>query len=325
MALSGRREPDVNELPAAPRGTSRLAVVWQHVRARENLPYLIAFAIIYLSWGSTFLAMRIGVTHLPPLLFSAGRSLLAGSLLLLLAMQRGEHLPKARREFAFLAFFGIAMITVPNGASAFALTRLHSNEVALLNTSLAFWIVVLGALGPMGQKLPRRSMVGLLLGFCGVAMIVWPHGTGFSARIGWQALALLGCFVWSVATVLYRNTLLGIGPIAFNAFIMLIGGGGLFIGGALSGELPHWHWELPGMLALLYLALVGSALAYTAYAWLLKNARTDRVATFAYVNPAIATLLGWFVLGETLTPLQIVGTLVVLTSVALTTLPTRGA
>ena len=79
------------------------------------------------------------------------------------------------------------------------------------------------------------------------------------------------------------------------------------------------------MLALLYLALVGSALAYTAYAWLLKNARTDRVATFAYVNPAIATLLGWVVLGETLAPLQIVGTLVVLTSVALTSLPSRSS
>ena len=189
---------DVNEPSAAPSGAGRMGVVWNHARRRENLPYLIAFAIIYLSWGSTFLAMRIGVTHLPPLIFSAGRSLLAGVLLLLLAMHRGERLPKTSREYAFLAFFGIAMITLPNGASAFALTRLHSNEVALLNTSLAFWIVMLGTLGPMGQQLRRRSVVGLLLGFCGVAMIVWPHGTGYTSRIGWQALALLGCFVWSV-------------------------------------------------------------------------------------------------------------------------------
>jgi drug/metabolite transporter (DMT)-like permease len=273
--------------------------------------------------GSTFLAMRIGVANLPPLIFASGRTLLAGVLLLLLAMHRGEGLPKTRRELAYLAFFGLTMITYPNGAASYALKHLHSNEVALLNTSLAFWIVLLGTLGPLGQRLRKRSVVGLALGLCGVAMIVWPHDADLTTRIGWQILVLSGCFVWSVSTVLYRNTLLDVGPIAFNAAIMLVGGAGLFVGGAIHGELPQWHWELRGMLALVYLALIGSALAYTAYAWLLKNARTDRVATFAYVNPAIATLLGWVVLGEALTALQIVGTLVVLTSVALTTIPTR--
>ncbi len=313
----------MSDLPAAPGGTGGLGTIWRHVRRRENLPFLIAFTILYVSWGSTFLAMRIGVTHLPALLFAAGRSLLAGVLLLLLALHRGERLPKSRRELAFVGFFGIAMITLPNGAAAYALQYLPSNEVALLNASLAFWIVGLGALGPLGQKLSTRSVLGLLLGFGGVAMLVWPDDVRVSGPIGWRFLVLAGCFVWSVATVLYRNTLLGIGPIAFNACIMLIGGTGLLLGGVVSGELPRWHWEVPGMLALLYLALVGSALAYTTYAWLLKNARTDRVATFAYVNPAIATLLGWVVLGETLAPLQIVGTLVVLTSVALTSLPSR--
>jgi drug/metabolite transporter (DMT)-like permease len=179
-------------------------------------------------------------------------------------MQRGEHLPRTRREFAFLAFFGIAMITSAERRECVCPDRLHSNEVALLNTSLAFWIVVLGTLGPMGQKLPRRSVVGLLLGFCGVAMIVWPHGSGFTARIGWQALAIGRLF----------RLVGGDGGLPQHAAgdradrlqrlsSMLIGSAGLFVGGAVSGELPHWHWELPGMLALLYLAVVGSALAYT--------------------------------------------------------------
>ncbi len=300
-------------------GTATAAVAHGNRGAR----YFLAFAIIYLVWGSTFLVIHIGVTNLPPLLFAAARALLAGVLLLALALQRRDRLPRTRREWWLLAFFGVTMITVPNGASTHALHNLPSNEVALLNASLALWIVGLGTLGPHGQKLTLRGACGLLLGFGGVALLVWPDDADLTSHIGWQLLALAGCLCWSVATIVYRNTPLGVGPIAFNAWIMLSGGFGLLAGGILAGETAHWHWETRGMLALLYLAVIGSALAYTAYAWLLKNARTDRVATFAYVNPAIATLLGWLVLDETLRPLQVAATLVILGSVALVTLPSR--
>ena len=110
---------------------------------------------------------------------------------------------------------------------------------------------------------------------------------------------------------------------SFNALLMWFGGCGLLLGGIIAGDLPQWHWQPRGLWAMLYLAVVGSALTYTAYGWLLKNVRTDRVATFAYVNPAIATLLGWVVLGETLSPQQLLGMLVILGGVALVTLPRR--
>jgi drug/metabolite transporter (DMT)-like permease len=123
--------------------------------------------------------------------------------------------------------------------------------------------------------------------------------------------------------MVYRNTALTTGPFAYNALLMLFGGTGLAVAGLASGEAPQWHWDPGGFISMLYLAVIGSALTYTAYAWLLKNVRTDRVATFAYVNPAVATVLGWLVLGETLSRMQFSGMAVILAGVALVTLPSR--
>jgi len=113
------------------------------------------------------------------------------------------------------------------------------------------------------------------------------------------------------------------GPLAFNATVMLLGGTWLLVLGLATGEGPDWHWSAPGLVAIAYLAVFGSALAYTAYTWLLKHAPADRVATFAYVNPAIATVLGWVLLDERLSGPQMAGTLVVLCAVALVTLPAQ--
>jgi drug/metabolite transporter (DMT)-like permease len=125
---------------------------------------------------------------------------------------------------------------------------------------------------------------------------------------------------WATGTVLFRNAALPIGPLAFNATLMLFGGTWLLLIGLARGETDAWHWSVPGFVAIGYLAVFGSALAYPAYAWLLKHAPADRVGTFAYVNPAIATVLGWALLGERLSNAQIAGTLIVLIAVALVTL-----
>ena len=143
---------------AAPGGTGGLGVVWRHVRRRENLPYLIAFTIIYLSWGSTFLAMRIGVTHLPALLFAVG-AFAAGRRAAVAAGTAPWRAPaEDTARIRIRRFFGIAMITLPNGAAARTrCSACTSNEVALLNASLAFWIVGLGTLGPLGQQVEQAQ------------------------------------------------------------------------------------------------------------------------------------------------------------------------
>ncbi len=293
--------------------------------SRHRLRTIASFATIYVFWGSTFLATRLGVRDLPPLLFSAARSYLASILLFGLAVAMKDRFPRTAREWGYMVLLGLLMIAISNGCSTTAIKHIPSNEAALLTASLALWMAALGAIGPKGHDLPTRSIVGLLLGLGGVALLVWPKDTSPSGHLAWQLLVLAGGFSWAVGSILYRDAHLAIGPIAFNAVLMFFGATGSFAGGAALGQLPQWHWEPRGVLALLYLAVFGSCLSYTAYAWLMKNARTDRVATFAYVNPAIATVLGWVVLGETLGGLQIAGTLVILFSVALVTLPSRGA
>ena len=291
----------------------------------HGLKLLAAFGVIYFVWGSTFFATRLGVRDLPPLLFAAGRSLLASGLLLVLALLFKDRFPHTAREWRYMALLGLLMITFSNGLSTVAIKHIASNEAALLSASLALWMAGLGAIGPRGHPLTVRSTIGLLLGLAGVALLVWPRESRPPGHLGWQLLVIAGGLSWSVGTILYRDALLAVGPIAFNSMIMLCGAGGLLIGGLACGELPQWHLELRGMTAMVYLALFGSALAYTAYSWLIRHARTDRVATFAYVNPAIATVLGWALLGEALGPRQIAGTLVILLAVALVTLPSRVA
>lgn len=282
-----------------------------------------AFATIYLVWGSTFLAIRIGVGQLPPLLFGGFRFLLAGTLLAAVAWLLRERFPGRPAEWRWLLLFSLLMITFSNGTSTIALQHVPSNEGALLAASSALWIAVLGTLGVRGHALTVRGMLGVLLGCLGVLLIVWPRGTQPTGHLGWQALILFSNFSWAVGTILYRDAALAVGPVAFNAVMMLLGGTWLLLGGLATGEWPRWEWRPGGLLALVYLAVFGSALAYTAYAWLLQRVPADRVGTFAYVNPAVATLLGWAVLGEALGPLQIAGMFVVLSGVALVTLPGR--
>jgi drug/metabolite transporter (DMT)-like permease len=289
--------------------------------SRLRLRIVAAYATIYLVWGSTFLAIRIGVRDLPPLLFGGGRFLLAGSLLMVLALALRERFPRTVREWRYMLLFSLLMITFSNGLSTLAMRHIPSNEGALLAAGTALWIAWLGALGPKGHKLTVRGTVGLLLGLAGVALLVWPRESAPSGHFGWQSLVLVGGLCWAVGTVVYRNAALAIGPVAFNAVMMLLGGSWLLLGGIVTGEPQRWSWQPAGLAALVYLAVFGSALAYTAYTWLLKHSPADRVGTFAYVNPAIAAVLGWAVLGETLGPTQIAGMLVVLIGVALATLP----
>jgi drug/metabolite transporter (DMT)-like permease len=290
---------------------------------RLRLKIVAAFATIYFVWGSTFLAIRIGVRQLPPLLFGGLRFLVAGALLTAVAMTLRERFPRGAREWRLLLLFSLLMITFSNGISTVALQHVASNHGALLASSSALWIAALGAFGPRGHALTLRGSLGLLCGFVGVALLLWPRGPVSLGHLGWQGLILVGSLSWAIGTILYRDTALSVGPIAFNAVMMLLGGSWLVLGGLAAGELPRWQWRPGGLLAMLYLAVFGSALAYTAYSWLLKRVPADRVGTFAYVNPAVAAVLGWAILGESLGALQLAGMLVVLLGVALVTLPSK--
>lgn len=287
---------------------------------RLRLRRLAAFASIYLLWGSTFLVTRLGVRELPPFLFAAGRFLLASALLAALAVALRERFPRSAAEWRPVLLLSFVMITFGNGANTYALQYLPSNETALLAASSALWIAALGVRGARGHALTGQALLGLLLGFAGVALIVWPRGSVPSGHYAWQALVLVSSFAGAAGTIYFRDASLTVGPTAFNAVMMLAGAASLFVLGVAAGEWPRWRWQPGGLAALAYLAVFGSAIAYTAYTWLLKRVPADRVGTYAYVNPAVAALLGWAVLGEALGALQLAGMVVVLAGVALVTL-----
>jgi drug/metabolite transporter (DMT)-like permease len=294
----------------------------EHVEGPASRAKIVAaFAVIYLVWGSTFLAIRIGVQELPPLLFAAGRFIIAGSLLAVVALVLRERFPPSPRAWVHAGLFSVLMIPLSNGLSTLALRHVPSNEAALLAAGSALWLAGLGAIGPRGHKLSARSVTGLLLGFAGVALLVWPREAATPGYLGWRALLLAASLSFAVASIIYRDAKLSVGPIAFNAVVMFLGGVVLAIAGIVAGEPSRWQWSWLGVASMLYLALFGSALAYTAYTWLLKRAPADRVGTFAYVNPAIATVLGWSVLGEALHRTQLAAVFVILAGVALVTLP----
>jgi drug/metabolite transporter (DMT)-like permease len=261
---------------------------------------------------------------MPPLLFTAARFLVAGTVLMIVATILRERFPRTRREWLHVGLFSILMVPLSNGLSTSALRHVPSNEAALLAASSALWLAGLGAIGPRGHKLSARTITGLLLGLAGVALLVWPKSAGATGQLGWRALVLGSSMNFAIASILYRDARLGVGATAFNSVMMLLGAVCLAIAGVVAGEPTEWRWSGAGVAAILYLALFGSALAYTSYTWLLKRAPADRVGTFAYVNPAIATVLGWAVLGEALTGIQIVGVLVILGAVVLVTWSSGG-
>lgn len=279
----------------------------------------LAFATVYLVWGSSFLASKVMVQHLPVILSAGVRFLIAGALLGLLARWRGEAPPATPREWRHCAVMALFTVILSTCVNAYALRVLPSNQSALLNASTALWIPLLGTLGPRGQRLSGATRIGLVLGFVGVGCVLWPRGGFVMAHFGWQVAVVAACLSWALGALYYRSVAPRTAPLMFTSMQMLCGGSVLLATGIGLREAALWTWAPSGILSFAYLTLASSALAYCAYIWLLRNTTPAKLGTYAYVNPAIATGLGWAVLGETLGPVQIAGTLVILGSVTLIT------
>jgi drug/metabolite transporter (DMT)-like permease len=289
----------------------------------HRLKLVTCFAVIYLVWGSSYLAMRVGVQHLAPLTFAGVRFVLAAVLLAAFAALRGARLPRNAGEWKKVAVMGVLTVLLSNGINNWAIQWVPSNQSALLNATSAFWIAGLGTLGPRGHSLSTRSQVGLVIGFLGAALILWPHGGLSFQALGPQLAIIVACLSWALGTLYYRSVRVETDPLMFTALQMLVGGLLMLATGAATLSLGTWEWTWPGVGTLLYLTLFSSCLAYTAYAWLMVNTTPDRLATYSYVNPAVAAVLGWLVLGEHLSAVQIVGMVVILAGVILLTLGLR--
>ncbi len=284
---------------------------------------LICFAIVYLVWGSTYLVASIGVHVLPPILFGGIRFICAGILLGIVALALGRKFPLDATEWRHLFIVAVGSVVIPNGLTNWAMQTVASNQTAILNASAALWIALFATRGRRAHALDRRTLIGLVIGFAGAALIVWPRGGIVAGDFGMQLLILLAVFVWSATTVYIRNVHSKLDLLSFSALQMLLGGLMMTGTGLALGEAAEWTWSRPGLIAMAYLTVASSCLAYTAFSWLARNTTPALVGTYSYVNPAIAALLGWWFLNEHLGANQLTGMAIMFAGVALVSWPQK--
>jgi drug/metabolite transporter (DMT)-like permease len=287
---------------------------------------LLAFAIIYLVWGSTFLAIRIGVHEVPPLLLAGMRFLAAGLALYLWTRAQGTPAPSPR-EWRDATLLAIPIFVIDYGLVFWAEKRVASGITAVMLATIPAFTAMAEILLLRTQKVTLRLVFALLLGLGGVAVLVSPSGFGQSAidRLGASAL-IVGAICWSVASVLTRKASLPQSKVMSSAAQMFSGGIMLLIVSCLFGEFRGFSFaavSAKAWLALLYLVVAGSIVAFTAYVWLIHHESPTLVGTYAYVNPVVAVLLGYFLAGEALGARTVAGTLLVLVSVVVITTPPK--
>ncbi len=287
---------------------------------------LLAFAIVYFVWGSTFLAIRIGVHEIPPFLMAAMRFLLAG--IVLFAWMRARKTPSPTiRQWASATLMAVLIFVVDYGLVFWAEQRVPSGLTAVMLATIPLFMSLSEILFLGTQKLTVRLALALLAGIAGVLVLV-----SRSLALGEQPIAtsgaialLIGSLSWSIASALSRKLPLPESKPMSSAAQMLSGGVMLAITATALGE---WRGFRPqdvsrgAWIALAYLVVAGSIVAFTAYVWLIHHESPTLVGTYAYVNPVVAVILGYFLAGEGLGPRTLLGTLLVLVSVVvITTMP----
>ncbi|MFL6624028.1 MAG: EamA family transporter [Sulfurifustis sp.] len=276
----------------------------------------IAFATVYIVWGSTYLAIRVGVQRLPPALFAGVRFLAAGALLALYATATGQRWPRSWREWKIITIVGVLLLIGGNGLVVWGSQWIASNQAALIVASVALWIAGLGTLGRNGQPLSRQALIGLVIGLAGVGLLMHPAAE-FAPHALLGQIAILGAaFLWASGTTYARHMQPSTPPFMSAALQSLVAGALLCVIGLATGEANTWHWSWTGSVALLYLIVFG-AFAFAAYVWLMHEVAPAALGTYAYVNPAIAVVLGWWLLDEELKTPQLLGMTTILLGVIL--------
>ncbi len=290
---------------------------------RPTWKTLLAFAIIYFVWGSTFLAIRVGVREVPPFLLAAMRFLIAGLVLYGWMIARGERSPSARQWMsAFL--LAVLIFVLDYGLLFWAEQRVPSGIAAVMMATIPVFMALSEIILLRTQRLTIRLALALLIGLGGVAVLMSRSlnlGGAPIDRAGAVAL-IIAAMSWSVASALTRKLPLPSSKVMSSGAQMLAGGVLLAITAAALGEFRDFHpWTVSrgAWFALLYLIVAGSIIAFTAYVWLIHHESPTKVGTYAYVNPVVAVLLGYFLGGETLGLRTILGTLFVLISVVVIT------
>ena len=283
----------------------------------STVSLLAAFGAVYVIWGSTYLAIRIGISEIPPFFLAAVRYLITGAVLYPLARIRTGERP-GRRQWKAALLIGALLPVGGNGLLTWAEQTVPSGVAALLVTTVSLWMVILEWLRPGGTRPVARTSAGLLLGFAGIVLLVAPWEASGGVDLIGAGVLMIGSFCWAAGSVASRHLDLPKSPLLAAGMQSLCGGVILTALGPLTGEMPRLlgaSVTYRGWLALAYLTVFGSIIGYTAYTWLLHAAPPARVATYAYVNPIIALALGWLFAGEPFTWRMLIASVVIIAAV----------
>lgn len=264
---------------------------------------LIAYLIVCVFWGSTYLAIKVGVTELPPFLFAGLRFFVAGVLLLVIARALGDPLPR-KSDWKTLAIVGLLLLAGGNAFVVWSEQYVGSGIASIFVVTVAMWTALFDAIIPGGSSdLNWRIAAGLLLGFLGTLLLVGATPAEILAADKRGPIALtMASASWSLGSVYAKRHPTQASPYMGAAFQMIVGGGAVALVGTFMGEWPSWHLSARGIGAIAYLVIFGSILGYSAYSYALRHASPTIVGTYAYVNPVIAVLLGWVLLHEPVGP-----------------------
>jgi drug/metabolite transporter (DMT)-like permease len=275
-----------------------------------------ALWIVYIVWGSTYLAIRVMVETVPPLLGAGLRFTVAGAVMLaFLAWRRSVRPTRAQLLSALLV--GL-LLPGANAVVTVAEQEVPSSVAALLIASVPLWVLVMRRAA--GEPVSRAGIAAVLVGFAGVALLLRPGEQSGDATVLGLAAVVLAAVMWASGSFASPRIRLPGDPLVSTGWQMLLGGAVIVAVGLTLGEGGEVHFDefsTRSLAAFSYLIVFGSWLAFTAYAWLLQNAPISKVSTYAYVNPVVAIILGWLILDEVVTPVTLVGAAVIVVAVAL--------
>lgn len=301
-----------------------------------TLAIVAAFAAVYLIWGSTYLAIRVAVESLPPLLMAGARFVTAGVLMYAFLRWRGAARPTAT-HWRSATVVGALLLLGGNGLVVWAAQFVPSGVTALLVATVPLWMVVLNAVWPGGSRPRWREIAGLFIGFVGLIALVWPGLAALSdpsdsyfqrIDLAGAAALVLASLSWAIGSLHSRRAALPADPLLSTAMQMICGGALQALVGLTLGELGRFDLAAVSWrsgVAWVYLMVFGSWVAFSAYVWLLRVVSPAKAATYAYVNPAVAVLLGWLVLGEPLSVLTLAAMGLIVAAVVLITTTPRPA
>lgn len=284
---------------------------------------ILAFALVYVLWGSTYIAIRIAVEGVGPAMMGAIRFIVAGAFMLAWRKLTGNPVAVPKRDLFRLTIIGVLLLTTGNVVLGWAELTIPSGLAALLIAITPLWFLLLETFLHKGDRVPPRGLTGIALGIVGVTVLLWPklrEGTSLGGpELFGAVLVMFSSFSWACGSVLSKRWHMPVDPYTASGWEMLMAGIVNMLVALALGEHKTFHWQWNAIGAIGYLIVAGSWVGFTAYVWLLKNVPTPKVATYAYVNPIVAVFLGWLILKEKLDAYMIAGSVVIILSVILVT------